>query len=427
MSLDRFVSDEGELNYGQIVRFWRKHVLGWKSAQILVDLYNEQAQYIQESEISIRWWQRMEQFNQVPIDQRRRRLIQVLLGIPPAYLGLTALAPLSIMDESVVLPAQSTSGHTLDLRAYQQGLTTYWRSRETKKPPVFAELLSCVGTLEQAVLYGPARQRDQATSLLCHYLIVAGNACRYQGHMKVALNYLERALALAREREYDDLLLKALYIRGFTKFNRWTNWPGDERDADLTDAMNDFAGAFTLLQHSRQPVSAALSAAILADGGRASSYQTQDRQDALVALRQIDQAGKLMHTGNFVNDEQFLHIDQEWYHIDKAEALIAAGMPGLALEELDYVYSKGDPQARQRYFYVIIIEAEAYLAKGWGDVAAVYLDEALQSLNKTNSRRHFAHIVRLHQALQNSRFLNSPDVARLGANLLRFQHPEIFL
>lgn len=369
----------------------------------------------------------MEQCNQVPIDQRRRRLIQVLLSIPPAHLGLTALAPLFLnTEEPIALPAQLPPGHPLDLHAYQQGLTIYWRSRETKKPPVFAELLGCVGALEQAVLYGPARQHDQVASLLCHYLIVAGNACRYQGHMKVALNYLDKALALARERGYDNLFLKALYIRGFTKFNRWTNWPGDERDADLTDAINDFTGAFTLLQRSCQPVSAALSAAILADGGRANSYHTRDQQDARAALRQIDQAGQLVSSSNFTNDEHFLHIDREWYQIDKAEALIATGMPGSALEELDYVYSKGDPQARQRYFYVIIIEAEAHLAKGWGDVAAVYLDEALQSLNKTNSRRHLAHIVRLHRALQDSRFLNSPDVARLGANLLRFQHPEIF-
>jgi hypothetical protein len=175
--------------------------------------------------------------------------------------------------------------------------------------------------LEQSILYGKTSDRKQARFLLCDYLLAAGNACRYRGHMQTALDYLEKALALARENQYEELYLKGLYVRGFTQFNRWTNWPEQQRDADLAGAIEDFMGA-----------------AILADGGRAGAYRAQDRQDSLAALHQIDEAGKLVSASGFENEGRFLRVDQEWYHIDKAEALIVSGMPGLALDELENVY-----------------------------------------------------------------------------------------
>lgn len=426
------ITSDGKPDYGQVVRDWRKHVLGWKNAGIVVDLYNEQARFVGEQEISLRWWQRMEHDNLVPTDQRRRRLIQVLLNIPPAYLAMTALAPLLPVEDAgtlfVALPRHSPD---LDLHALKPRLATFWRSRETRKPAVFAELIGIMAALEQVALYSAASQHAQATLLLCQYLIAAGNACRYQGHMKTALAYVEKALALARERQPDDdqyaiLFLKALYIRGFTLFNRWTN-AGQDRETDLVNAIEDFNEAATLMHQACYPIPPAMRAAILADGGRACSYQTQDRTDTLAALKSIDQAGNLVSASSFANDPQFLRVDTEWFHIDKAEALIAGGMPALALEELDNVYQRGDPQARQRYFYAVIIEAEASLARGWADVGAIYLQEALRALNQTNSRRHLFHIVRLHETLQeNPQFRSSPEVARLGADLLRVQHPELF-
>ncbi len=123
-----------------------------------------------------------------------------------------------------------------------------------------------------------------------------------------------------------------------------------------------------------------------------------------------------------------MFVDAEWVHLDKAEALFAGGMPTLALEALDNVYQRGDPQARQRYFSATLLEAEASIARGWGDIGAVYLQEVLHALNQTNSRRHLAHIVRLYTELQADRvFRCSPDVARLGADLLHNQHPELFI
>ncbi|HEY1349469.1 MAG TPA: hypothetical protein VGF67_07595 [Ktedonobacteraceae bacterium] len=425
-------AQNGVPEYGRIIRYWRKQVLGWRDAGIIVDLYNEQARQIGEPEISLRWWQRMEQQNRVPIDPRKRRIIQVLLGIPAAYLSLAAVDSLSVdTDPEKLWTMEPGTLRTLDLQRYQQQLATFWRSRETRKPEVFVELLSRTANLEQAVLYGGVRQRAAITQLLCHYLLAAGNACRYQGYMQSALAYLKKALILAREHRQDDpqytfFLMKASYLRGFTQFNRWTN-AGQDRDADLCAAIADFKAADALMRQAAFPISSAIRTAILADGGRAYACRARDRVDSLAALKNIDQAERLVGVNAYESDPLFLRVDAEWVHVDKAEALIAGGSPALALEELGHVYQQGDPQARQRYFYATILEAEASIARGWGDIGAVYLQEVLSALNQTNSRRHLAHIVRLHSELQDHRlFRCSPDVARLSADLLRLQHPELF-
>lgn len=35
------IASNGEPDYGQMIRHWRKHILGWRNAGIIVDLYNE--------------------------------------------------------------------------------------------------------------------------------------------------------------------------------------------------------------------------------------------------------------------------------------------------------------------------------------------------------------------------------------------------
>jgi len=138
----------------------------------------------------------MEHDNLVPTDQWRRRLFQVLLNILPAYLSLTALTPLlPVEDAGTLFVALPRHIPDLDLHALKPRLATFWRSRETKKPEVFAGLIGIMAALEQVALYGITSQRAQGTLLLYQYLIAAGNACRYQGYMKTAQAYVEKALA----------------------------------------------------------------------------------------------------------------------------------------------------------------------------------------------------------------------------------------
>jgi len=162
------------------------------------------------------------------------------------------------------------------------------------------------------------------------------------------------------------------------------------------------------------------------DGGRALAYQAQDSQDRLTALRKIDKSGSIIAASNFADDEFFLRIDADWYHLDKAEAYISAGLPAAAMQELENVH-KGDATLHQRYLYAYILEAEASIARGWIDLGIVHLENVLNFFSAATSRRHLNRVAHLYEQLSNnSHYRNSPDVARLGVLLLKVQHPELF-
>jgi tetratricopeptide (TPR) repeat protein len=420
--------EDGTINYGKVIRFWRKKVLGWKHADLVVALYNEALQEAHEPGISSRWWQRMEQLNTVPVDEKRRRIIQTLLNIPAAYLGLVALAELAPFLDETKQTVQKKA-FPADLREYETRLPRLWRSSDTRKPETLAEVSARIMALQDALLYGSEQQRPQTAWLLCHYLCVCGNVYRYQGYFSDALSFLNKALAVAREKRYEELYAKALYLRGFTHFNRWTNWQRKDNRSDLAAAINDFDAAQQMVNEAAGKkclFSPSLISAIFADGGRAHSYQVQDKQDRLNALRGIDRAGSIVSASGFQCSDWFLRVDVDWYHIDKAEAFLASGWPGSALDELENVY-QGDLQARQRYLYTGLLEAEAYIVKGWGEIGVAHLEEVLVSLSETTSRRHLSHIVNIHQdLLQNETYNRSPAVARLGVKVLKAQHPQLF-
>lgn len=120
--LQQLVMTDGEINHGMVMRYWRKYVRKWKSAQILADIYND---VVNEDEIvTARTIQRMEQDNKVPMDQKRRRLLATILNIPPAYFGLTALAPYALSPDDI-RPDPITSG-PLDLRQLRSQLQDLW-------------------------------------------------------------------------------------------------------------------------------------------------------------------------------------------------------------------------------------------------------------------------------------------------------------
>jgi len=83
----------------------------------------------------------------------------------------------------------------------------------------------------------------------------------------------------------------------------------------------------------------------------------------LDALNTIDRANRIVTASNFCHHPGYLRVDQEWVLMNKAEALLASGSPGSAIEALEPIYD-GDPSARQRYLYTAILEAEAYIVTG---------------------------------------------------------------
>ena len=421
-----FLTEDGTINYGILMRFWRKEVMGWKNARILATTYNEVLEYaydvglikVQEI-VTSRWIERMEKNNAVPPDEMRRRILTTLLNIPSAYFGLTALKTLPPFSEDRKLPIPTTN--LVDIGEYQARLNIIW----TSPYATFNEVRTKIYSLQDIVLYGTAQQRTQASYLLCQYLIASGNVQRAQGYMTSAIADLNNALTLAQEKEYRDLEAKILYLRSYSFSERWSGRPDRfQNREDLLQAIEDSTVALEKVE--RKAENRALLGAILELQGTNLASHTQDTKDKLNALTFNDEAIKVVSANNFRQDPHFFKIDEVWTHLGKAQACIAVGYPHSALEELAGL-RKGNPRKMRRYLTALVEEAEAYIEIGNIEVGVAYAEDALIITKDTTSRSHLARIHNLYTLLmKHDKYRRSPDVARLGAKLLISQHPEIF-
>jgi hypothetical protein len=424
LDLHEFMTGTGEVREGELIRYWRKEVLQWHNTQALVDIYNEVMES-GTSPVSVRWWQRMEKENRVPVDKKRRWVISTLLNLPPAYLGLTALSPLFPRQErrSLVIPTTGTA--TLDLIEYDENLRRFWNLYYSyEDTTAIGNILARIDTLQDAFLYGSNRGREQTGALLCNYLILFGNIRRYQGCAS-ALNYLNKAVALARGQGYHELSAKALYLRGYTYLDRWILLRKTNR-TDLDHALNDFRAAHHLVDTYKLGESS-LESAICAEWGYALAHTAQDQRDRKSALDTIEKAGRIVNANGYQRDWYFFNVNTDWYLIDKADTLLALNWPKSALSELNNV-TRGNARKRRRYLTKDLIEARAYINSGKIEVGVAYAEDSLETAQEVNSCEHLTTIVNIYEELRENRlYRTSPDVARLGVKLLKVRQPALFM
>ncbi len=424
--VQHFLMDDGTINYGSLMRYWRKHVMQWKSAQMLADVYNE---VLKEDEpLTVRAIQRMEQQNNVPMDQKRRWLLATILNIPPTLFGLTTLTPYLLpSSEPHIVPL---SDESIDFSQYMDTLQQFWTGwSPAHVQEILVEVLTKIHTLQEAVIYGSSRQRDQIAFLLCHYLVLYGNIRRDQGYSESAIVFLEKAIKLAHEKGYHDLEAKAHYLRGYAQFDVWGLQSDRTTDhKNLQCAMTSFQMALECVKESQKKsaMNGPLHSAIVAELGLVQAYNAQSSQDKKNALQTVDKAGSLIQKREFYRDTLFLHVNEEWYHIDKAEAYVALQWGYEAVNELSNV-DRRDPRTRRRYVYTDIVEADAYLAKNQIEMAVACAENALDLLEDMQSFIFIARLSNMYHTLrQDKKYTSSPDVARLGGKLLKIQHSYLF-
>lgn len=405
-------------NEGERVRFWRKQILHWCNTQELVDLYNE----AMESELppaSIRWWQRMEKENKVPVDLKRRWIITTLLNMPPAYLALKNLAPLYPKQQPTLSLPVSTQ-HRIDFSEYDKKLRYFWRHGFIREDVLLPDIYSRTHALQEEVLYSDGNQNDQATVLLIKYLILLGNILRDMGYTS-ALIYLKRAEKIARETHNDELLAKALYVQGFTYLERWELLP-EKDQTDRDNALKTLGEAYALAR--RETASGAV---ISAEWGRTLAYVAQDRDDRIKAISKIDTALNVVTSKNFQSDPCFIDVDDVWCHIDKTDAFLALNWPKSALQEVTEK-PRGNYHARRRYLTLDIFEAQAYATTDQIEMCVAFLERVLPMAQDTKSYRRLTRISNIYDHLRsNPLYQTSPDVARLGIQLMKVRLPEVFV
>jgi hypothetical protein len=160
IDLKDFTMADGEVDYGKLARYWRKDVIQWHNTHELVALYNE---FLNE-DVSIRWWQRMEKQNKVPVDHKRRWVIAKLLGIPVMYLGLP-FSEIAAYSEEVKLPIPTTKA--VNLREYEKRLLEMWASPYGK----LEEALTRIYALQRAFVYGGDQQRKQVSHIFMRSIL----------------------------------------------------------------------------------------------------------------------------------------------------------------------------------------------------------------------------------------------------------------
>lgn len=362
------------------------------------------------------------------MDQKRRWLLATILNIPPAYFGLTTLQP-SMLPASEVhiahLPDES-----IDFSQYMDRLQQFWKGwSPSQVQEILVEVLTKIHVLQDAAIYGSSRQRDHIAFLLCHYLLLFGNIRRDQGYADSAILFLDKAIKLAHEKEYFDLEAKAQYLKGYAQFDKWGIQPDRMTErGQLQFATISFQSALELAKESQKKhgLHGPLKSAIIAELGLVRAYNAQSSQEQKAALSTVDEASSIIQSREFHRDILFLDVDDEWYHIDKAEAYVALQWGREAVNELNNV-DRSDPRTRRRYVYTDIVEADAYLAKNQIEMAVACAENALDLLEDMQS---FIFVTRLsnmyHTLRQDRKYTSSPDVARLGGKLLKIQHSYLF-
>lgn len=330
----------------------------------------------------------------------RRRILADMLKIPPVLLGLAALDALIPTTEKPKI-----SEHP-DFQSFSLALPSYWEKHlnSTAKRDV-DKLLLKIGVLHDAVLYAKGEDKNTVVELLCRYHILVAFIVDDHPQFQTALLHLNRAALLAQSLENKELYAAALYRRGNALFVK----------GDTAAAIQDYNLSL------ENAVSEQLRGALLLKLGQAQAKAASNQKEFSSALKILDRGGLIASRGGFGDDEHFLRLRVDRYHLDKASALLHSPIPSLrfpndALDEL--IYAAG-PDVTCRSAYNNILQARAYIEKGWYPVAASLAEDALPVVKSIQSGINLARINSLHLDLAGSSYGNSPDVARLRAKLLR--------
>ncbi len=130
-------------------------------------------------------------------------------------------------------------------------------------------------------------------------------------------------------------------------------------------------------------------------------------------MKLLDQAGNIARQGNLEDDQSFVKFNPSWYHNERAETLVALNRPNDALDELDRAEDLFGPSQPRRSAYINIFRAKAYTQKGEFTIAATLAEEALTVSKAIKSEYNISCIEEIYEQLNNSKYGNSPQLAKL--------------
>lgn len=400
---------------GQVAQYYREHTLkddgtSWTQADLSKVLG-----------ITVKAISEMENKSAGMDSIERRRILVDLFNIPPILMGIVTIDDISqIQSQQNSLPPKiptkqssiPTKKILLDANEYQVALESYWElddkltTMQTTK-----EILTRIDAIYKTIPFVNSRQEDTLKTLLCHYHLLMGMITCDQQDFDTSLGNRNRAIYLAKKIGDNRLYAAALRLGGETYLDKWEALSNPHA---LTNALQYFDAACSL-EHAMGPQ---LRAAVLLSAGHAHALAATCEVEKIQALRMIDQGGSIVRQGLVENEGYFLKLSKDRYHIVKGSALIAAGTPTDAVDELALLQKDPGPGLIRRHVYGDILQAQAYAHKKCYPVATSIAYDTLLVAQKINSSMNIERIMQIYHDLKQSPYGKNPEVARLGLQLL---------
>ncbi|SRR6266487_581103 len=364
----------------------------------------------------------------------RRRVLAQLLDIPPAALGIITLEEILLQQKAattIPLAVASTEKEaTFDLAFYKDRLKTIWNRNHTNTAQDrMAQIAADMAGLTTALPYVSGDDEKEVRAVLCRYHQLHAHILRDQGRYDAAIAELEKAAILAERAENPHLLAvtllrigSVLRDRGDVTFaqakieaargnSTGANQKRTQANADYMAAIDHYTRVRDL-----ERIPPALNGVLLFDEGYAQAHLAYGNRDAiLAALALLKDGGKIIaETRGILEDEFSIRITERTYRNTKAAALLAAGWPREALQELtDLMDLPSEGDMTRQNAYTDYLWSQAYADLRLIDAAATPAQDALVSMKQIKSRVHIMRIAGLQGQLSQLDSKNI-EVIRLG-------------
>jgi DNA-binding XRE family transcriptional regulator len=365
----------------------------------------------------------------------RRRVLALLLDIPPAALGIITLEEILLQQQKAAptIPPAGASPEkeaTFDLACYKERLKTLWNRNHTNTAQDrMAHIAADMVSLTTALPYVSGDDEKEVRAALCRYHQLYAHILRDQGWYDVAIAELEKAAILAERADHPHLLAVTLLRMGSVLRDR-----GDVAfaQAKIEDARGNSTGANQKKRQANADYLAAidqcrrvrelerlpqaLHGVVLFDEGYAQAHLAQGNQDARrAALALLKHGGKIIAETRDILEEEFsIRITERTYRNTKAAAMLSAGWPREALEVLtDLMDLPEEGDMTRQNAYTDYLWSQAYADLGLIDAAATPAQDAFVVMKQIKSRIHMMRIAGLQGQLSqiDSKHI---EVIRLG-------------
>ncbi len=151
------------------------------------------------------------------------------------------------------------------------------------------------------------------------------------------------------------------------------------------------------------------------------------------AMRKLDLESTFVGKKYDEEDIHFVYTDEEQYHLDRAEAYLAAPVrtaqyPRDARRELrEALAAIKPPYPKRHQAFNLVLRAHSYLLEGEYEQAVRDAKEGLVIASEIGSSLNIARLTALYESIEATPYgKHNIDVAILGIELAKTSYPDIF-